>query len=180
VFESQLAAFEGTILMATHDRHLAEALADEVWWIDRGKLLRFDEGWGAFQYARHSAAGTAVGDGRGNSPSRVTTVAGKPNAAQIAAAFMQPDGASADQKARAQADRRRGRAEDNERRRADARREALEAEIAALDARLIELRAELERATEARDVERLTAAAESLMEAERAAEERLSLWLGLE
>jgi ATP-binding cassette subfamily F protein 3 len=172
VFETQLDAFAGTILMATHDRHLASSIADEVWWIHDGRLSRFVEGWSEFVRARHLAAGEPQPTGSARAAPAARKPGGDTGSVEQVRALQERTAARS-------ADRRRGRAEANERRRLDAKRAVLEAEIEALEARLGALRAELEAATEARDVDRLTAAAEELMEAERAAEERLAVWLEL-
>jgi ATP-binding cassette subfamily F protein 3 len=39
-FEAALATFEGTILAVIHDRYFIERFADEVWWIEEGRIRR--------------------------------------------------------------------------------------------------------------------------------------------
>ena len=37
-FEQALAGFEGAVLAVVHDRYFIERFAEEVWWVEQGKI----------------------------------------------------------------------------------------------------------------------------------------------
>jgi ATPase subunit of ABC transporter with duplicated ATPase domains len=39
-FEEALATFEGTILTVIHDRYFIERFAEEIWWVENGRIRR--------------------------------------------------------------------------------------------------------------------------------------------
>jgi ATP-binding cassette subfamily F protein 3 len=39
-FEEALSGFEGTILTVIHDRYFIDRFADEIWWIENGRIRR--------------------------------------------------------------------------------------------------------------------------------------------
>ncbi len=47
--EAALAAYEGTIVFASHDRRLIASLATRLWIVEPGRLLKFDGGWDEYQ-----------------------------------------------------------------------------------------------------------------------------------
>ncbi len=54
--QAALAAFEGTMLFVSHDRHLIRRLATRLWLIDAGRLLDFAEGYTAYERWRRKRA----------------------------------------------------------------------------------------------------------------------------
>ena len=126
VLEEVLRAFNGTILMVSHDRYLIRKLATIVWAIADGRLHVFDEGYEAYQ-AWHQAL--PEGD---DQHKRQKT------------------------RQRADAARQAKRARQQTLARQQERLETLEQEIHALEGRLRELTHQLEIAGRAQDVTRVT------------------------
>ncbi len=58
-----LDAYEGTILMVAHDRHLLSSVADEVWALGHDGITVFDQGFEAYDEARRAAGGGSLSDG---------------------------------------------------------------------------------------------------------------------
>ncbi|HHE72111.1 MAG TPA: ABC transporter ATP-binding protein [Chloroflexi bacterium] len=126
VLEEVLRAFNGTILLVSHDRYLIRRLATAVWAIADGRLHVFDEGYEAYQ-AWHQAQR----EGDDQQEHQKT-------------------------RQRADAARQAKRARQQALARQQERLETLEQEIHALEGRLRELTHQLEIAGRAQDVARVT------------------------
>ena len=61
--EDALDAFDGTLLMVSHDRRLLERLAQRVWEIDDGVFEDYRGDWGYYQRERSRRRGAGEGDG---------------------------------------------------------------------------------------------------------------------
>lgn len=70
VLEEALAAFPGTLLVTSHDRHFLRRLVDEVWWVEGGGVERFAGGIDAWLARRRAGTAAAGGDGARSGPSR--------------------------------------------------------------------------------------------------------------
>ncbi len=137
--EAVLKEYPGSILFVSHDRYFIDALADKVWHVEQGRIREYLGGYSDFVAAREAAAATAA-----------TNAAAAPPQAQAAPtspaspAAAQP-GAPAPAAAGPQERQRKKRLA------------ALEAEVALLEQELGRLKADLERASAARDVQQITA-----------------------
>lgn len=166
--EAALAAFPGTILLVTHDRYLAEALATQIWLV-QGGLWVYRGGYQDFRAARQAQAERgAQADAAQTGGSRsAKAVAG--DSGRIQASTEKPARQPA---AEGRAGRRASPG------RAERQRQAAEQRIEALEADLARLARELEAA--ARDVEqvgrlgRQYAEVQSVLESEIAAWEQLA------
>jgi len=130
--EAALVAYEGTLLLVSHDRRFLETMATRVWEVDRGRVSDFEGDW-AF-YRRKRAARAPVADARAHAAER-DAVAGDPRADETGSN-----------------DRGAGAAEvADERSPWRLRRdlERCEAEVARLETELAAVQAELERAAAA-------------------------------
>ena len=67
VLQAVLAGFAGTILLASHDRYLIDALATQVWEIAPGEMTVYHGGYGAFLSARNRRPAEGTGR-RANGP----------------------------------------------------------------------------------------------------------------
>lgn len=47
--EADLQGLHGALVMISHDRRFLTALSRSIWWLDRGKVRRLDQGFGAFE-----------------------------------------------------------------------------------------------------------------------------------
>lgn len=61
-----LDAFEGTILMVAHDRHLLSSVAEEVWALHREGITVYEDGFEAYDVARRAMGGGSISDGEEN------------------------------------------------------------------------------------------------------------------
>lgn len=61
-----LEAYEGTILMVAHDRHLLSTVADEVWALGRDGITVYEQGFEAYDAARRAGGGGTLSDGEGD------------------------------------------------------------------------------------------------------------------
>jgi ATP-binding cassette subfamily F protein 3 len=129
VLEEVLGAFDGTILLVSHDRYLINKLAEQVWAVEEGRLRVYNGSYRDYQQARRSRARV---DAVPAAPAPV--VAPKPASAAVEPA-----------KASKNADRKKQQLID-----------ALEQQISEHEARLAALAAELERASASNDAARVT------------------------
>ena len=60
VLEEVLSQFDGTILMVSHDRYLIDKLAEQVWWIEDGRLSAFKGNYKEFSAEREKPKGSAA------------------------------------------------------------------------------------------------------------------------
>ncbi len=146
--ESVLQAFEGALLVVSHDRYFIDKLATEIWPIEAGVLKRFEGNWSALQRLRASNTElpmpelTAPGAG-GGTAERVARDARVPHGPRATARAQSQTGKGA-RSERAQSPRQdppqRGRsnAKASPVRRVDGMR-ALEARISAMELQLRQL-----------------------------------------
>ncbi len=135
ILEEVLGRFPGTILLVSHDRYLAEALATDIWRVAGAELQAYEGNYS--EYLRQAAAARGAAAGA---------------AAAAAAEAAVPKAVITEQ------DRERAKEERRQRRAAEKRAEqaaALEAEIASLEARLNQLSSQLESASLAGNVQRV-------------------------
>ncbi len=137
--EAVLKEYPGSILFVSHDRYFIDALADKVWHVEQGRIREYLGGYSDFVAAREAAAATAAANAAAAPPqvqaaptSPASPAAAQPGAPALAAAGPQ--------------ERQRKK-----------RLAALEAEVALLEQELGRLKADLERASAARDVQQITA-----------------------
>jgi ATP-binding cassette subfamily F protein 3 len=64
VLQDALQAYEGTVLLVTHDRYLAEQLATQIWQVEDGRLTIHKGDYASFLAEDASLSGTLSGNGR--------------------------------------------------------------------------------------------------------------------
>jgi len=149
--EGALKAYDGTLMVVSHDRYFLDAVATQILWMDAGEARSYR---GTFSEAREKRAGDARREAaRPAAPAPVArtrvapaTPAAPAPATPAGAASPSRDHASASaptKEARARERGERDRAEREQRKRTKARK-ALEAEIEALEKHLAELTAAME------------------------------------
>ena len=60
-----LQGFPGAIVLVSHDRHLMDTVADELWLVEAGKLARYPDDLGAYVRSLSERCGTRPGGGDG-------------------------------------------------------------------------------------------------------------------
>ena len=60
-----LQGFPGAIVLVSHDRHLIDTVADELWLVEAGKLARYPDDLGAYVRSLSERCGTRPGGGDG-------------------------------------------------------------------------------------------------------------------
>ena len=60
-----LQGFPGAIVLVSHDRHLIDTVADELWLVEAGKLARYHDDLGAYVRSLSERCGTRPGGGDG-------------------------------------------------------------------------------------------------------------------
>ncbi len=130
IIQAVLQAFEGTVLLVSHDRYLIEAVATDVWVVCRGGVTCIEGGWEKYLLWRSQQLAAPAGD----EPAAV----GRP--------------ASRDQR---RAEHREARRQSNTERRLKARHETLEAEIERLEAELASLMDQISAAGSLADLARV-------------------------
>lgn len=150
--EGVLKEYPGAILFVSHDRYFIDALADKVWHVEQGRIREYLGGYSDFVAAREAAAAVSSEAQAARAP------APPPTAARPAA----PPEATAP----------------HERQRKK-RLAALEAEVALLEQELGRLKADLERASAARDVPRITALGTQYAELETLLAAKYDQWAEL-
>jgi len=140
VLQAVLEAFDGTVLLVTHDRWVVDRLATEIWPLENARLRVFDGGYHAYQ-ARQASQ-----------PSSQTSQTGPLTAAaRSAAATPAPSPGNGARDADAALSK-------NEQRRRQREAKELEARIDALEARLDQIAAEIQAASEAGDYDAIQSA----------------------
>ena len=137
--ESALRAYDGTLVVVSHDRYFLDAVATQILWVDAGDARGYR---GSFSDAREKRAAEARASDGGAVVSQAARVA--------------PD-ATKETRARERAERDRA---EREQRKRDKARKALESEIAAHERRLSELTAAMEDDSAKGDVAALRGASE--------------------
>ena len=148
--QAVLGAFDGTILLASHDRYLVDRLATQIWELGGGRLRVFEGNYQAYLAARESARRAA---------------------AEVAA----PDGASSYETRRAAE-----RAQEREARRRAEALAGLEAAIAALEAKLATIAAGQQAAGETGDLAEVRRLGEAYEAARVELDDLYAQWASLE
>jgi ATP-binding cassette, subfamily F, member 3 len=154
--EAALKAYDGTLVVVSHDRYFLDAVATQILWIDAGEARLYR---GTFSEAREKRAGEAR---------RAAAAAVSPAPA--------PARAPATKEARAHERGERDRAERERRKRTKAR-QTMEAEIAALEKRLAELTAAMEDDSAKGDHAALRQASEEYGQTRAKLDELLARWV---
>jgi ATP-binding cassette subfamily F protein 3 len=153
--EGVLKEYPGSILFVSHDRYFIDALADKIWNVEQGRIREYLGGYTDFAAAREQAdrrqeARRPADDGRA-----ADGASGQPGADPPPAAA----GPSSP--------------EDRQRKR---RLAALEAEVGLLEQELGKLKADLEQASAAQDVKRITALGTQYAELESLLAAKYAQW----
>jgi ATP-binding cassette subfamily F protein 3 len=69
-----LQGFSGAIVLVSHDRHLMDTVADDLWLVEAGKVARYPEDLGAYVRSLTERRGAALGGG-GNGEAKQDTAA---------------------------------------------------------------------------------------------------------
>jgi ATP-binding cassette subfamily F protein 3 len=154
VLQSVLGEFPGTILLVTHDRYLVDALATQVWALDRGGLRVYPGSYAEYLVARERGAAES-------------------SAAQEAA---KPRGDREREKSEREKTDRETRQAERERKARAKRQAELEAHIAALELQLERLGASIEAATAQARLDRVQALGIEYAHIEAELEARLQEW----
>lgn len=152
--EGALQAYDGTLVVVSHDRYFLDAVATQILWMDGGEATSYR---GTFSEAREKRGRDAAK--RADVPEPVVTVAPAPT-----------------KEARARERGERDRAERDRRKREKARK-ALEAEIASHEKHLAELTAAMEDDAAKGDHAALRAASEEYGRVRSALDEILARWV---
>jgi len=159
--EAALKAYDGTLIVVSHDRYFLDAVATQILWLDAGEARAYR---GTFSDAREKRAAEAR---------RATRGAPAPAAPQSPA---RPVSSGSTKEARALQRAERDRAE-REGRKRDRTKKSLEAEIAALERRLAELTAAMEDDSAKGDLAALRHASEEYGRARAQLDEVLARWV---
>jgi len=146
--EGALKAYDGTLVVVSHDRYFLDAVATQILWVDAGDARSYR---GTFSEAREKRAGDARREAAGSAAAAAAPVAAARTRAVAAAPAPVSGGRSRppapapapSKEARARDRGERDRAEREQRKRTKARK-TLEAEIETLEKRLAELTAAME------------------------------------
>ncbi len=146
--EGVLKEYSGAILFVSHDRYFIDAVADTIWHVEQGRIRAYLGGYSDFVERRAQyAAGATVAS------------AAQPDTART------PPPASDIPQAASQEDRQRKK-----------RLAAIEAEVALLEQELGRIKADLEAASLAQDVKRVTALGTQYAELETILAEKYAQW----
>lgn len=160
--EGVLKEYPGSILFVSHDRYFIDALADKVWNVEHGRVREYLGGYSDFVAAREASSAPSPRDA-GSQPETAGGPRGGSAAAAEKAATAHPSalvtGASSP--------------EDRQRKK---RLAALEAEVALLEQELTRLKADLEQASTAQDVKRVTALGTQYAELETLLAAKYAQW----
>jgi ATP-binding cassette subfamily F protein 3 len=166
--EAALKAYDGTLVVVSHDRYFLDAVATQILWVDAGEARTYR---GTFSEAREKRAADvrrALAAANVPAPAKVPTP--RKSAAPVAPA------PTPTKEARAQQRGERDRAEREQRKR-DKARKSLEAEIAALEKNLSELTAAMEDDSAKGDVAALRQASEEYGRSRAKLDELLARWV---
>jgi ATP-binding cassette subfamily F protein 3 len=150
VLQAALSSFDGTVLIVTHDRFLIRALGGQVWAIEGGRLLQFEEGYDQYRSWRDSNAGGESGSDR------------------------------AARRSRYESQKRGVRQAESAARRASERRSLAEKAIGDLERRVAKLEGDLADASARKDVEAVVRLADEHAGATAELDAWLAEWLALE
>ena len=184
--ESALRAYDGTLVVVSHDRYFLDAVATQILWIDEGEARSFR---GTFSEAREkraadarrAAASAGTASARTSAPSRTPVSSRTPAPSRAPASARTPapsaaPGPDSTKEARARERGERDQAERERRKRTKAR-ERLEAEIAAMEKTLAELTAAMEDDSAKGDLAALRGASEEYGRVRAKLDELLSRWV---
>jgi ATP-binding cassette subfamily F protein 3 len=150
VLEDMLNAFDGTVLLVSHDRYLIEAIATQVWAIDSERMRGYEGNYSAYLAARQEEAAKKA----------VTS-------AQLTD--------SQQHRRRSREDRRKRREEEKRREEAD----AVEQRIHVLEEELGEISTALERASQSQQLNQVQRLGERYVQIEREMEQLFENWAAL-
>jgi ATP-binding cassette subfamily F protein 3 len=163
--EAALQAYDGTLVVVSHDRYFLDAVATQILWIDAGEARAYR---GTFSEAREKRAAEAR---RALAAASAAPPAPAPARKAAPAAAAPPP-----KEARARERDQRDRAERERRKRVKAR-QTLEAEIAALEKQLAELTAAMEDDSAKGDHAALRQASEDYGRTRAKLDELLARWV---
>jgi ATP-binding cassette, subfamily F, member 3 len=149
VLEEVLSAFDGTILLVSHDRYLINKLAEQIWAVEEGRLRVYNGSYREYQQARRARV-------RSEAVAPAPVIAPKPVTVEPEAPQYKPS-KNADRKKQQDL-------------------ESLERRIAEHEARLAVLAADLERASAANDAVRVVDLGKQHAATQRALDELLAVW----
>ena len=149
VLEAILASYDGTLIFVSHDRYFVDALATRLWVLEDGAIATFEGNYTAYRTRAARTAAAAKAQAVAAANGRANGLSGAPS----------PRGVGAPHAVRGGGEGLRRSVE------------RVEDEIAAQEARMAQLEADLTAASEAADVERITALGEEYAQAK----ERLDL-----
>ena len=150
VLEDMLNAFDGTVLLVSHDRYLIEAIATQVWAIDSERMQGHEGNYSAYLAARQEEAAKVA-----DAPAQLTD--------------------SQHHRRRSREDRRKRREEEKRRDEAD----AVEQRIHALEEELAEISTALERASQSQQLNQVQRLGERYVQIEREMERLFEDWAAL-
>ncbi|NTU84157.1 MAG: ABC-F family ATP-binding cassette domain-containing protein [Chloroflexales bacterium] len=157
--EGVLKEYPGSILFVSHDRYFIDAIADKIWNVESGRVREYLGGYSDFAAAREAAAAARPKTkDEGPKPDAGASSGGSTQTldARPSPLVLRPS---------SQEDRQRKR-----------RLAALEAEVALLEQELGKLKSDLERASVAQDVKRVTALGTQYAELETLLAEKYAQW----
>ncbi|TMQ65050.1 MAG: ABC-F family ATP-binding cassette domain-containing protein [Candidatus Eisenbacteria bacterium] len=158
--EAALKAYDGTLIVVSHDRYFLDAVATQILWLDAGEARAYR---GTFSDAREKRASATK-----------TAPASKTAAAPKSSAHPVPFGSTKEARALQRTERDRV---EREQRKRDRAKKSLEAEIAGLERRLAELTAAMEDDSAKGDLAALREASEEYGRARSALDELLARWV---
>jgi len=174
VLEAVLDAFEGSLLFVTHDRYLVDRLATQIWEVEVGRLRVFDVPYAEYHAARAAESQAGVRPGGGGGGAVRSGGAAGPSGAKTGSASAA--GAGPGDAPDLTAPTAAPALSKNELRRRAMRAEALEDEIESLEEQLAELAEDLQRASEAGDLDGVRAADEAYKETRARLDELVDEW----
>ena len=169
--EAALQAYDGTLVVVSHDRYFLDAVATQILWLDAGEARSYR---GTFSEAREKRAAEARREAAARAGAGAARGAAAAPAAPKAPARTAPPGSTKESRARERAERDRAERERRKRRKA---KQSLEAEIAVLEKRLAELTAAMEDDSAKGDLAALRVASEDYGRARSQLDELLARWV---
>jgi ATP-binding cassette subfamily F protein 3 len=166
--EAALKAYDGTLVVVSHDRYFLDAVATQILWLDAGEARAYR---GTFTDAREKRAAEARRATRG-APAPAAPKASQPAPKSPAG----PVSSGSTKEVRALQRAERDRAERDQRKR-DRAKKSLEAEIAGLERRLAELTAAMEDDSAKGDLAALREASEEYGRARAQLDQLLARWV---
>lgn len=148
ILQAVLDAFDGTILMVSHDRYLIDRLATQIWSLDHGRMQVFEGKYAQFL---------------GGNVQKVNPV------------VQQKEERKADSREQQQADRRQR----NEERKQARKLEEMEASVAKLEEKLVQVGDDLQKASDAQDIDEIQRLSELYAQVETEIEEAMEAWAAM-